>query len=487
MSASVRRSAATHPGRLAMLLVLFTLPVTALQAYPARSVDRVHAAPRGVYLTHAQASVGATVAGRAVVVPSFSRQTGLACGACHFQFLQLTPFGRTFKLNGYTMTGIRMIGAGRDSTHRETLSLASVPPISAMVIASVSHVAKTPDGTQNGGAALPQEASIFIAGAIAPKLGAFLQYTYSGDEGSFGVDNVDIRFASHATLASRDLLYGVTLHNNPTVQDVWNTSPVWGWPFNGSGQTPASIASPVLAGAFAQKVLGIGAYGLWNQTLYGEVTLYRSALQGHALPLDSSASGVLKDVAPYWRMALQRDVGGGHVTVGTYGITSHVFGSGVTGLSDQFTDVAGDAQYESRVAGDRVVVVRGNVIHERRTLSSLFASGGTEQLYQRLTSLQASVSFQPSATKSATLGVFSTTGTRDRTLFAAEEVTGSSTGSPETAGLTGEVTLNPWQNARLGLQYTAFTRFNGASTNYDGAGRRARDNNTLYLFTWLVF
>src|SRR5437773_6776469 len=33
-------------------------------------------------------------------VPSFSRQTGLACSACHYQFLQLTPFGRLFKLNG---------------------------------------------------------------------------------------------------------------------------------------------------------------------------------------------------------------------------------------------------------------------------------------------------------------------------------------------------------------------------------------------------
>ena len=27
-------------------------------------------------------------------VPSFSRQTGLACSACHYQFPQLTPFGR---------------------------------------------------------------------------------------------------------------------------------------------------------------------------------------------------------------------------------------------------------------------------------------------------------------------------------------------------------------------------------------------------------
>ena len=37
----------------------------------------------------------------AVMIPAFSRQTGLACSACHYQFPQLTPFGRQFKLNGY--------------------------------------------------------------------------------------------------------------------------------------------------------------------------------------------------------------------------------------------------------------------------------------------------------------------------------------------------------------------------------------------------
>jgi hypothetical protein len=33
-------------------------------------------------------------------VPSFARQTGLACEACHTVFPELTPFGRQFKANG---------------------------------------------------------------------------------------------------------------------------------------------------------------------------------------------------------------------------------------------------------------------------------------------------------------------------------------------------------------------------------------------------
>ena len=44
-----------------------------------------------------------------------------------------------------------------------------------------------------------------------------------------------------------------------------------------------------------------------------------------------------------------------------------------------------------------------------------------------------------------------------------------------------------WANVRLGLQYTAFTRFNGAVSNYDGFGRNASDDNTLTAFVWAAF
>ena len=43
----------------------------------------------------------------AEAMPSFSRQTGQACSTCHTQSFgpNLTPFGRDFKLSGYTMGG----------------------------------------------------------------------------------------------------------------------------------------------------------------------------------------------------------------------------------------------------------------------------------------------------------------------------------------------------------------------------------------------
>jgi hypothetical protein len=37
---------------------------------------------------------------------------------------------------------------------------------------------------------------------------------------------------------------------------------------------------------------------------------------------------------------------------------------------------------------------------------------------------------------------------------------------------------------RVGAQYWAYNRFNGASSNYDGFGRNARDNNTLFVYVW---
>lgn len=45
----------------------------------------------------------ATFAGAASAVPSFARQTGQECPACHVSWPELTPYGRYFKLTGYTI------------------------------------------------------------------------------------------------------------------------------------------------------------------------------------------------------------------------------------------------------------------------------------------------------------------------------------------------------------------------------------------------
>src|SRR5215470_17597460 len=79
-----------------------------------------------------------TLAAPAWGVPSFARQTGMACSACHTVFPELTPFGREFKLNGYVIDNLRQI-KGETMQGRETLSLNAVAPLSMMAQISYSR------------------------------------------------------------------------------------------------------------------------------------------------------------------------------------------------------------------------------------------------------------------------------------------------------------------------------------------------------------
>jgi hypothetical protein len=45
----------------------------------------------------------------------------------------------------------------------------------------------------------------------------------------------------------------------------------------------------------------------------------------------------------------------------------------------------------------------------------------------------------------------------------------------------------PWVNMKLGVQATIYTSFNGGTTNYDGFGRNASANDTIFLFSWFAF
>jgi hypothetical protein len=105
--------------------------------------------------------------------------------------------------------------------------------------------------------------------------------------------------------------------------------------------------------------------------------------------------------------------------------------------------------------------------------------------------LNASVSYIYKQTWSLTGGWMATSGTADAALY------GTPTGGPNSAGWIGELAYLPfmhggpkfwpWLNFRIGLQYTRWSKFDGASTNIDGMGRTAQDNNTLFLYVWTAF
>lgn len=181
----------------------------------------------------------------ALAVPSFARQTGLPCQACHTTFPELTPFGRTFKLNGYTLTGLRQIEAP-SSGSTGGLKISQIPPLSAMVQAGFTNTAHKEPGTQNNNVEFPQQLSFFFAGEVAPHLGSFIQVTYAQPDDKFGLDNTDIRFANQASLAGADTIYGINFNNNPTVEDLWNSTPAWGFPWSESATRLHQLPQPWL-------------------------------------------------------------------------------------------------------------------------------------------------------------------------------------------------------------------------------------------------
>jgi hypothetical protein len=172
--------------------------------------------------------------------------------------------------------------------------------------------------------------------------------------------------------------------------------------------------------------------------------------------------------------------------VGTFGLHTSLFPDVLTGPRDTYADVGADAQFESK-AGTGNVVVRGSWIHENQTLDATFAAGGSESIKNSLKVLRLNASYYPRQWLGVTGGYFDTRGSSDAGLYAPDPVDGSANGNPKTNGFVGEVDLNPWENTRIGVQYTAYSNFNGGKTDYDGSGRNASGNNTLYAFTWLAF
>jgi iron:rusticyanin reductase len=191
----------------------------------------------------------------AQAVPSFTRQTGLKCNVCHNNPPELTAFGRKFKLEGYTLRERRA-----DATIEDTdLTIARSFPLSVMLLLSDTTTRTPVPGAQGSNAGFPQALSLFLAGAVSTHLGGMAQVTYSHDSDRFTLDNTDIRYARHTTLGSKDLLCGLTLNNSPTVEDVWNSTPAWGYPWLSSNSAPSPSARPLLLGVLAQDVAGLGA------------------------------------------------------------------------------------------------------------------------------------------------------------------------------------------------------------------------------------
>ena len=114
--------------------------------------------------------------GPAEALPSYARQTGQPCAACHTAFPELTPFGRRFKIGGYTLGGGDWQG----------------PPISAMYMAGFTHTQSPQDappapGLHTNDNLVSQQVSGFVAGQLYGNLGSFIQITGDPVGGTVGL------------------------------------------------------------------------------------------------------------------------------------------------------------------------------------------------------------------------------------------------------------------------------------------------------------
>jgi hypothetical protein len=442
-----------------------------------------------VFVVPVMAVLFATVNPPSVMaVPSFARQTGLPCSGCHYTPPELNPAGRRFKLLGYVdkaddIKVIRTDGGKK----RAALDLLASLPLSVMFETSFASTKSPVPGTQNGSLEMPQDVSLFLSGAWTTHVGSFVQVTYNTQDNHFGIDNTDVRYANKTTLGGKELVYGLNVNNNPTIEDLWNSTPGWGYSWVADDWAPTPSAAPIVS-SLGQDVAGFGGYAMWDNHLYLDATFYRSQHVGNAQPNAGTGFGVnIRGLAPYWRLALQQLTGKTQYEIGTYGMHMRSSPNAVTGLEDNFTDFGVDAQIDRTLFKTDVLSLRGTYIRENSNLAATAALGAASPGSHHLNTVRANVEYHFGNRVSGTFGWFDTNGTVDPFFYAPGAVSGSANGDPRSAGYIANFSYWPWQNLELSAQYTGYTRFNGAATNYDGAGRNANSNNTVYLVARILF
>jgi hypothetical protein len=424
-------------------------------------------------------SFAAMGTGPARALPSFAVQTSQPCAACHIGAFgpQLTPAGRDFKLHGY-------IGSDGQE-HGLPLALVTQSSFTHTAVAQAS--APAPGFSPNDNVALDSVA-VYYAGQITSEVGTFAKFRYNVIRGNPQLGALDIRRAGEGELFGRDVLWGITANNSPTVQDPWNSTPAWGFPYLRSALAPGAIATPLVSGGLSQKVAGVGVYTLWSDLIFIEADVYKG-LDADALravgqiPVDGGDHTAT--FMPYARLAVIRDWQNHHLEIGAFGLSANVVpGRNQTfGLAVRKTDLALDATYQyitdpARVTSDRLSA-HASYIHEAAGMeTSPFQARTGELLDHALDTTRVDISYSFAATFTPSIQYFRTTGTTDIKFWATPN------GSPNSDGMIFELAYVPWGkpdllfpnlNFRLVGQYVNYFALNGSATN-------ARGNNVFFGF-----
>jgi len=448
----------------------------------------------------------ALTCGPAEALPSYARQTGQPCAACHTIIPELTPFGRRFKIGGYTLGGGDWQG----------------PPLAAMYVAGFTHTAAAQDtppapGLHTNNNVASQQISGYVAGKLIGNVGSFIQVTGDPVGGSVFLDSSEVRYADTLKLFGKDTIWGIDVNNSPTFQDPWNTTPAWSWPQFSSTIAPA-FGPPLthVEGGYGQTLGGAGLYAFWNDMLYADVTAYRGmpvpVLQ--AFNAGNSTTDAVDNVAPYWRLAIEPHWGDHYLMVGTFGMYGQVTPGRQYGYgTDNYLDVGFDSQYQ--YDGDQYsVTVKVTDILEWQTLNATYGLGGSSNLSNRLNSFKANATFAWDHTYGIGFGYFNVSGSGDCNLYGSGNnvnctptsigsLNSSYTSSPAGSGLILDLSYVPFAhgapgpydyktwNARLGVQLTTYLRIYGGTTNFDGSflggTHNASGNNSVFVYALLAF
>ena len=449
------------------------------------------------------------IAGHSQAVPTFARQTGQSCVACHAggQFPELTPYGRIFKLTGYTIgsqgnpfSGMLVSDLTRN---RNNVDANYVSPATSSTIASQNNIPIVDFG------------SVFIAGKLTDNMGGFVQITYSVYDhqdnsgnwrGHLGLDNTDLRYANRFLNSTNDLILGVTVHNSPGVQDVWNSTATWGYPYvSSNGGASAFAGLPITTkledGTLASQAAGVGGYAYWNKTVYLELTGYQTATgfwkflsQGYKLGDQNNPLIYSQGVSPYMRLAFTHEWKDQSLMLGWVGMNTNLYQmSADTGLPQfgpvtHYQDQGVDAQYQYLLDPHTVTA------HFRYIRENINDDTNTNSNSNYLNSLYAKVTYIYRNQYGADVAYKSVKGSTDNNAYntslspAGYSYASSALSSPSSTLWTPEIFWLPVQNMRIGLQYNLFTEYLGASTHYDvNSSRNASDNNSAFLYAWFAF
>lgn len=438
----------------------------------------------------------------AIAIPAFARQTGLECSGCHVGgfYPELNHFGRMFKANSYSLKSPEQ----RPLPYEILQRFAMAQELSYTAIQkSVGKALTKNEGTnffvnENAGFSLPQQASFFYGGQIYKKLGAFVMGTYDATDDAWAVDTTDVRYADTVKLGDQTLLYGITMNNGPTIEDLWNTTPTWSFPYASSEIAPGPAAGTFIGG-IGQQVAGAGPYLMWNQTAYLAVTPYFSGRSGIFSPLTAGTpkEQIIDHAAPYWRLAVFHDEGAHDIEVGTFGAWASAHASGSEGPKNRYLDLGEDLQYQYST-NPHSFTLKASLLFEAQHNDGSVRLGEAEHAHDPLLVANVNASYYYQNVVGVTLGYFSISGRSDSGLYAPDPIDGSRNGKPHSEWGVAELDFLPFSRfyrpvayipavamTKLSLQYVFYGPFNGQSANYDGAGRNGSDNNTFFALLWV--